>query len=221
MDLWLSMRDGRTVPLTGVTAVASIDTVGTATEFLGSSITSGSPDVTVSSTAGIIPGSNVYGPGIPTGATVLSITSGTVFVMSANATATIAGTLTVTVTSLTTADQKLLTINSGWYRDQFDNTTPLSYLSTEVGSSTPVPLNAQSAVTYVDPVTATPNAYGSVAFTAPLEASTSDELAHVPLRQATWYESLWAFSCTVGPDTLSLYERKYEVIAIGNVAPTL
>lgn len=217
MDLWLSMRDGRTVPLTGVTAITSIDTVGTATPFPASSITSGSPNVTVSSTAGIIPGSNVYGSGIPTGATVLSITSGTVFVMSANATATIAGTLTVTVTNLSTADQKLITINSGWYRDQFNNTTTLAYAS---GTSAISAVAAQSAIIYNDPVTVTSSAY-STTIEAELAATTSDELAHVPLRQATWYESLWVFSCTVGSDTLSLYERKYEVLTMGNVAPSL
>ena len=52
-------------------------------------------------------------------------------------------------------------------------------------------------------------------------ATTSDELAHEPLRQATWFESLWAFSCTVDTETLVLYYRKYDVIGQCNVAPSL
>jgi hypothetical protein len=50
--------------------------------------TSGSPNVTVTSTAGLLPGMAVYGAGIPAGATVSSVTSGTAFVLSTNATAT-------------------------------------------------------------------------------------------------------------------------------------
>lgn len=52
----------------------------------------------------------------------------------------------------------------------------------------------------------------------------SDEVEHAALRQATWLESLWEFTCTtdavIGP-TLTLYYRKYDVIGFCNVAPSL
>ncbi|MCX6847486.1 MAG: hypothetical protein NTY98_01045, partial [Verrucomicrobia bacterium] len=48
--------------------------------------TVGSPNVTVTATAGLTAGMYVTGPGIPVGARVLSITSGTVFVLDTNAT---------------------------------------------------------------------------------------------------------------------------------------
>jgi hypothetical protein len=207
--------------MAGVTAIASIDTVGTATSFPSSSITSGSANVTVSSTAGITPGSGVLGSGIPTGATVVSITSATVFVMSANATATITSAVTITTKTLSTADQKLITVNSGWYRDQFNNVTQLSYAAPSgVGGSSSI--LAQSAVIYDNPVTIVP-ATVTTAFgvEAAVKATTSDELAHEPLRQATWYESLWAFTCTVNASTLTLYYRKYEILGFCNTEPSL
>lgn len=215
MDLWLTLRDGRTAPLTGVTSIASIDTVGTATAFLASSIASGSPNVTVSDTTGIRPGSMVYGSGIPTGATVISITSGTVFVISANATATI-GSLTITVAAVSTADQKLLTVNSGWYRDIFTGSSDIKYAIAGAGGFATFG-SSQTALIYEDPVTL-PSSPGALSAT-PM-ATTSDELAHEPLRQATWFESLWAFSCTVDTETLVLYYRKYDVIGQCNVAPS-
>lgn len=49
--------------------------------------TSGSANVTVSSTVGYVPGMTVTGTGIAAGSKILSITSSTVFVLSANATA--------------------------------------------------------------------------------------------------------------------------------------
>lgn len=53
------------------------------------SITNGSPNVTVAgNTTGLAVGMSVTGTGIPVGATIASITSGSVFVLSANATAT-------------------------------------------------------------------------------------------------------------------------------------
>ncbi len=49
--------------------------------------TNASTTVTVGSTTGLYVGEQVYGPGIPIGATVASITNGTTFLLSANATA--------------------------------------------------------------------------------------------------------------------------------------
>jgi hypothetical protein len=211
MDIWITLRDGRTAPMTGVTGVTSVDTVGTATEFTGASITSGSPNVTVASTAGIRPGSNVYGSGIPTGATVLSITSATVFVLSANATDTI-GSQTITVTTVTDADLKLLTVNSGWYRDIF---TPdgirLGALTSATLDTMTAALVSDVSITSLEP----PTVEGTIS------TSNSDEIGHAALRQATWLESLWCFSCTVESDTLSCYYRKIDVIGWCNVAPSL
>lgn len=215
MDIWITLRDGRTAPMTGVTGVTSVDTVGTATQFTGAAITSGSPNVTVASTTGIRPGSNVYGSGIPTGATVLSITSATVFVLSANATDTI-GSQTITVTTVTDADLKLLTVNSGWYRDIF---TPDGIKYGVLGSLyTGFNVPTMTATRVTSPVYVS----GSPPFMeGTLVASDSDEIGHAALRQATWLEALWCFSCTVGSDTLPCYYRKIDVIGWCNVAPSL
>lgn len=218
MDIWITLRDGRTVPMTGVTAIASIDTVGTATQYTGAAITSGSPNVTVASTTGIRPGSNVFGAGIPTDATVLSITNATTFVLSASATATI-GSQTITVATVTDANRSLLQVNSGWYRDIFTDTTSLSY---GISSSSSVP--ASSTLIYGDPVTISPitgSSQGILIESADIRASTSDEIAHTPLRGASWLESLWAYTCTVDAETLTLYYRKYDVVGFCNVAPSL
>lgn len=52
-----------------------------------STLTSGSPTVTVSSTAALMAGMTVVGPGVPSGTTILSITNSTTLVLSANASA--------------------------------------------------------------------------------------------------------------------------------------
>lgn len=225
MDLWITLRDGRTTPLTGVSNIASIDTVGTSTEFTGSSISSGSPSVIVGNTAGIRPGSMVFGSGIPAGATVAEVKTATVFTLSTVATATI-GSVTITVVGVTTdeADLKLLTVNSGWYRDIFSASTTLLYPGASTIDQVPMQVPTSSAITFTKPV-ATPASYpiqGGI--TGTLSGTTSDEVAHAALRQATWYEALWAFECTtdavIGP-TLTLYYRKYDVIGFCNVAPSL
>lgn len=226
MDLWLTLRDGRTTPLTGVTDIASIDTVGTSTQFTGASITSGSKFVIVGSTAGIRPGSMVFGSGIPAGATVAEINTSTVFTLSVVATATI-GSLTVTVIIISDADLKLLTVNSGWYRDIFSADTILSYSSGSPLNGTALQVPTVSGITFTNPAV-TPPSYSSGSIpgsvTGTLASTTSDEVAHAALRQATWYEALWAFTCTtdtvVGP-TLTLYYRKYDVVGFCNVAPSL
>lgn len=214
MDLWINLRDGRTEPLTGCTAVRSVDTYGTATQFTLSAITSGSANVNVTSTATIRPGASVFGSGIPTGATVLEITSATVFVLSAVATATI-GSVTLTITAVTDADMKLLTINSGWYRDIFSSNATNTYDSSPKAAG------------------ASPNSYTGPGVVSQMTSSTSgavlditisdqsDEVEHVALRQCTWLESLWAFECTVEASTLTLYYRKYDVVGMCNVAPSL
>lgn len=225
MDLWITLRDGRTTPLTGVSAISSIDTVGTSTQFTGSSISSGSPSVIVGNTAGIRPGSMVFGSGIPAGATVAEVNTATVFTLSTVATATI-GSVTITVVGVTTddADLKLLTVNSGWYRDIFSASTTLVYQGASTLDITPMQVPTSSAITFTKPVVTPPHypIHGGV--TGTLGSTTSDEVNHAALRQATWYESLWAFTCTtdaiVGP-TLTLYYRKYDVIGFCNVAPSL
>lgn len=215
MDIWITLSDGRTAPMTGVTGVTSVDTVGTATQFTGAAITSGSPNVTVDSTTGIRPGSNVYGSGIPTGATVLSITSATVFVLSANATDTI-GSQTITVTTVTDADLKLLTVNSGWYRDIFTPDGIRYGLLNNFFADVRVQTMTAALVSNPTYTTEPQTFLGGT-----LSASNSDEIGHAALRQATWLEALWCFSCTVGTDTLQCYYRKIDVIGWCNVAPSL
>lgn len=69
--------------------------VRNAGSLAGASTTNASPNVTVTSTAGLMPYMRVYGTGIPAGAYIVSITSATVFVISANATATGSPTLSL------------------------------------------------------------------------------------------------------------------------------
>jgi len=223
MDLFITLRDGRTTPMSGVTAVRSIDTAGTATQHTLSAITNGSANVTVTSTATIRPGASVFGSGIPTGATVTAITSGTVFVMSAVATATIAS-LTLTITAVTDADMKLLKIDSGWYRDIFSsNITSASVVYSGPGVNSSVTSNSVTTNTgTIGPPT--PSIVDVDTTGTVTTGKQSDEVDHADLRQATWLESLWAFDCTtdavLGP-TLTLYYRKYDVIGFCNVAPSL
>lgn len=69
--------------------------VRNAGDLAGASTTNGSPNVTVTSTAGLVPFMRIYGTGIPAGAYILSITNATTFVLSANASATGTPTLTL------------------------------------------------------------------------------------------------------------------------------
>jgi autotransporter-associated beta strand protein len=71
----------------------------------GGGTTNASATVTVASTAGILPGMAVTGTGIPVGATVLSVTNATTFVLSANATA------TNTAQTFTAATEVIVTTN--------------------------------------------------------------------------------------------------------------
>lgn len=95
-------RSGNVSLNTGSTNLGAISgdiafSTGSATSTtLTGSLTSGTANVTVSSTAGLVAGMPISGTGIPTDATISSITSTTVFVMSANATATNAS-VTITV----------------------------------------------------------------------------------------------------------------------------
>jgi len=214
--------------MTGVSAISSIDTVGTSTQFTGSSITSGSPYVIVGNTDGIRPGSMVFGSGIPAGATVAEVNTATVFTLSTVATATI-GSVTITIVGVTTdeADLKLLTVNSGWYRDIFSASTMLMYPGSSVLTPSALQVPTSSGIIFTDP-TVTPPTYSSGAIPGAikgtLSSTTSDETAHAALRQATWYEALWAFTCTtdavIGP-TLTLYYKKYDVVGFCNSAPSL
>jgi autotransporter-associated beta strand protein len=70
-----------------------------AVSLTGVSTTSGNATVTVTSTTGLTPGMLVVGSGIPIGATVAAVTSGTAFTLSANANATATSDLTAGGTS--------------------------------------------------------------------------------------------------------------------------
>jgi autotransporter-associated beta strand protein len=80
----------------GATAAKQLGTPTSSSDAFGGTVgglatTSGSTTVTVSSTAGLGPGVALAGAGIPAGAKVSSVTNGTVFLMSASATATASG----------------------------------------------------------------------------------------------------------------------------------
>jgi hypothetical protein len=51
--------------------------------------------------------------------------------------------------------------------------------------------------------------------------NTSDEIDHFAPRQLSYYEAVWAVSCTVESETLVHYLRKALVIGFGNVKPEL
>jgi len=72
----------------------NIGTLAFANTSLVATTVNASPNVTVASTAGLVPGMQVFGTGIPAGATIASVTDGTNLVLSANATA--AGSVTMT-----------------------------------------------------------------------------------------------------------------------------
>ena len=82
---------------TGGTFVTSgtltLDGTGSAAPFslTGGATTAANPNVTVTSTTGLLAGMVVNGPGIPAGTTIASITNGTTLVLSAAATATATG----------------------------------------------------------------------------------------------------------------------------------
>ncbi len=69
--------------------------VGT-TAFGGGSTTTGSPLVTMTSTAGLAPGMTLTGTGVPAGSTILSVDSATEVTLTQNSTAIAAGTITFT-----------------------------------------------------------------------------------------------------------------------------
>ncbi|MFO1438175.1 MAG: autotransporter-associated beta strand repeat-containing protein [Verrucomicrobiaceae bacterium] len=69
----------------------------------GGVTTTGSPTVTVGSTASLVPGMQIVGPGIPTGAVITQINGATSFTMSANATGQNAALQNYTATSALTA----------------------------------------------------------------------------------------------------------------------
>ena len=67
---------------------AGMALTGQSLSLTGCSTTSGNTNITCASTTGLVAGMVVFGTGIPNNATVSSITNGTQFVLSANATAT-------------------------------------------------------------------------------------------------------------------------------------
>jgi flagellin len=86
-DFGLGMNTATTSDPEGVTGLASASVAAISNKVLtGATTTNASATVTVSSTSGLVPGMNVTGAGIPAGATIASINSGTTFTLSTNAT---------------------------------------------------------------------------------------------------------------------------------------
>jgi hypothetical protein len=80
------------VPATATAALGSAPAgLQPAISLTGVATTAGSTTVTVASTTGLLAGMNVFGPNIPGGATVVSVTNSKAFVLSAAATATATG----------------------------------------------------------------------------------------------------------------------------------
>jgi flagellin len=86
-DFGLGLDTSTTSDPEGVTGLASASLAAINNKVLtGSTTTSNSASVIVSSTSGLVAGMNVSGAGIPAGATIASINSGTTFTLSAVAT---------------------------------------------------------------------------------------------------------------------------------------
>jgi len=86
-DFGLGMNTATTSDPEGVTGLASAAVAAISNKVLsGSTTTSASSSVTVSSTNGLVAGMTVSGAGIPAGATIAAIKSGTSFTLSTNAT---------------------------------------------------------------------------------------------------------------------------------------
>lgn len=212
MDLWIYLRNGTVAPITGCTAVASIDLVGTSVS-LAVTATISTVLLTVSSTTGIVVGMRVSGVGIPELTTVVGVPSATTVTISNPVSAGIAGAF-VSFVGPSVADQKLLSQNSGVYRDLFS--TDLAVTIAGVGTSSTISgsLPGMGVLTETNP--------GGVALTGtPTLTEESDVVAHIPPRQINWYEALWQFTCTVTEETITMDFLKKDVIGWGNVEPDL
>ncbi len=113
-----------TATATGVSLTAygtSPDSTGAVVLLTNGGTTNGGTTITCANTASLVPGTLLYGAGIPAGTTVSSITNGTSFVASAAATA--------DGTGLTLAAINATTDTSGYAR-------PLTSLATTSGSTT-------------------------------------------------------------------------------------
>lgn len=75
----------------GIISLGNLGAQGSTVTLSGGATTSGSTTLTVTSTSGVVSGSYLIGAGIPSGATVASITNSTTLVMSLAATATATG----------------------------------------------------------------------------------------------------------------------------------
>jgi flagellin len=87
-DFGLGMNTATTSDPEGVTGLASASVAAITNKVItGATATNASTSVTVSSTSGLVAGMNVSGAGIPAGATIASVNSGTTFTLSVAATA--------------------------------------------------------------------------------------------------------------------------------------
>jgi len=218
MDLFLKLINGTTAGLKGVTEIASVDAYPTIIIPLsGASTTVNKLEVTVTSTTGLLPGMHVFGNGACSGQKVAGIVSATVFVMTHAADATDSGAMVAT--GVSADDMALLENDSGFYRDIF---TAKTLLGTSSGATTVTESwDTSGIIALAGTAEITTTAVLAGKLGAP-SVSISDDLRHFPLRQISYQEALWVFTCTdltlPAPNQfLKLPFRKSAVLGMFNV----
>jgi hypothetical protein len=241
MDLFIYLKSGIVAPITGCTAVASIDAVGTSIATTATATAAADPFdpeidphlLTVASNTGIVIGMYVYGVSIPPLTTVVGVSGSTKVIISNPVTANIGaqGTpLNVAFIGPSAADMKMLAQNSGTYRDLFsfvlNSSAGAAWSSGESNGGGPIlPSAAFSSSAENGGSVQSPGAVNPLTFSnkgVPVTFETdesSDELQHVPPRRLSWVEALWSFSCTVDSETVAMSFLKREVLGWGNVQP--
>lgn len=242
MNTYAYLTNGNVVPFEGVTSITSIDLHPTITLTTTATTVAGSPVLTsVASTTDLVVGHYAFGPGIPAGAKVAGFTTNSVIVLDRPVQAAGSG-VNVAFHGVSAADMELCRFDSGTYRDLFTASTSSLGLwkqrpegATDAGFAL-----ATSGALAAGGIVAVPGdamdvEWNKIASTGGAEAvatsvvptyavsriNTSDEIDHFAPRQLSYYEAVWAVSCTVESETLVHYLRKALVIGFGNVKPEL
>lgn len=243
MNTYAYLTNGNVVPFEGVTSITSIDLHPTITLTTTATTVAGSPVLTsVNSTTGLLVGHYAFGPGIPAGAKVAGFTTNSVIVLDRPVQAAGSG-VNVAFHGVSAADMELCRFDSGTYRDLFTTSTSSLGLWKQRPAEAPADPGfalATAGALAAGGIVAVPGdamdvEWNKIASTGGAEAvatsvvptyavsriNTSDEIDHFAPRQLSYYEAVWAVSCTVESETLVHYLRKALVIGFGNVKPEL
>lgn len=242
MNTYAYLTNGNVVPFEGVTSITSIDLHPTITLTTTATTVAGSPVLTsVNSTTGLLVGHYAFGPGIPAGAKVAGFTTNSVIVLDRPVQAAGSG-VNVAFHGVSAADMELCRFDSGTYRDLFTTSTSSLGIWKQrgVGADDAGFALATAGALAASGIVAVPGdamdvEWNKIASTGGAESvatsvvptyavsriNTSDEIDHFAPRQLSYYEAVWAVSCTVESETLVHYLRKALVIGFGNVKPEL